>query len=49
MKFFILSCLFTENGQIQHFIAVSFLRIEFGGVHIQRGKHIFKKSGAYPP
>ena len=44
MKFYVRSHLFIKNYQIQHFIPVLFLKIEFCGVQKQKGKLVFSKS-----
>ena len=44
MNFLVRSRLFIENDQIQHFIPVLHLKIEFCGMQKQKGKLIFSKN-----
>ena len=47
MNFWIRSRLYIENDQIQHFIPDCHSKLEFCGVQKQKGKLVFRKSGAF--
>ena len=44
MKVQVISCLFIQNDQIQHFIPVLLSKYEFCGVQNQKGKLVFSKT-----